>query len=289
MNIRKIETHIVAQVEEKVRFSDYTTGIFQTITTKTGIKKSIKAGLVYLNGEQGYTADYVTEGDVIDLYKDESEDKKPRINLNLEILFEDEHFAIINKPAGIVVSGNKQWTIQNALPKSLKMSEQMDALRRPEPVHRLDYPTSGALLIGKTSKALLLLNQMFREKQIFKTYTAIAIGKMPDAGTVDIDIDGKRSETIYKTLQSDESERFGFLNLLELIPKTGRKHQLRKHLSYLGNPILGDLLYGIDGKKLKGKGLYLHASSLRFEHPITKEQIEIRADLPKKFLKVFPD
>ncbi|MCK5776638.1 MAG: RNA pseudouridine synthase, partial [Bacteroidales bacterium] len=133
------------------------------------------------------------------------------------------------------------------------------------------------------------LNQMFREKQIFKTYTAIAIGEMPDAGTVDIDIDGKRSETIYKTLQSDESERFGFLNLLELIPKTGRKHQLRKHLSYLGNPILGDLLYGFDGKKLKGKGLYLHASSLRFEHPITKEQIEVTADLPKKFLKVFPD
>ena len=288
MDKRKIESHIVQEVGQQVRFSDYTTNIFQTITSKTGIKKAIKAGLVYLNGEQGYTADYVNEGDVIDLYRDESEDKKPRINLDLEILFEDDYLAIINKPAGIVVSGNKKWTIQNALPKSLTMSEQMDALRRPEPAHRLDYPTSGVLIIGKTSKALLLLNQMFREKHISKIYTAITIGEMPDKGTIKIDIDGKPSETIYKTLQTEVSERFGFLNLLELIPKTGRKHQLRKHLSFLSHPILGDLLYGMEGKILKGKGLYLHASSLHFEHPITNQQIDITADLPKKFLRVFP-
>jgi len=285
---KKIETHTVPEMQVQVRLSDYLPHIFQTIITKTAIKKAIKAGLVYLNNEQGYTADYVNEGDIIDLYKDESEDKKTRINLKLDILFEDDYLAIINKPAGIVVSGNRHWTIQNALPKNLTLSTQLDALKRPEPAHRLDYPTSGVLLIGKTSKSLLLLNQMFREKQIFKTYTAIAIGEMPESGSIKIDIDGKASETIYKTLKSEVSERFGFLNLLELIPKTGRKHQLRKHLSFLGHPILGDLLYGVEGKILKGKGLYLHAGTLDFEHPITKEHIEVSADLPKKFLRVFP-
>jgi 23S rRNA pseudouridine1911/1915/1917 synthase len=288
MDKRKIESHTVTERQDQVRLSDYSPHIFQTITTKTAIKKAIKAGLVYLNGEQGYTADYVNEGDIIDLYKDDSEDKKTRINLKLDILFEDDYLAVIYKPAGIVVSGNRHWTIQNALPKNLGLSPQPDALKRPEPAHRLDYPTSGILLIGKTSKALLLLNQMFREKQILKTYTAIAIGDMPDAGVISIDIDGKPSETIYKTLQTEVSERFGFLNLLELIPKTGRKHQLRKHLSFIGHPILGDVLYGVEGKILKGKGLYLHAGSLAFEHPITQEHIEVSTNLPKKFLRVFP-
>jgi len=84
------------------------------------------------------------------------------------------------------------------------------------------------------------------------------------------------------------SPRFGFLNLVTLQPETGRKHQIRKHLSEMGNPILGDRLYGKETKILKGKGLYLHASNLAFVHPITKENLRVSATVPKKFLKLFP-
>lgn len=201
-------------------------------------------------------------------------------------MFEDEHLAVIHKPAGIEVSGNKFKTIANALPQNLNPSSQPDATR-PQPVHRLDYATTGIVLVGKTNSSIRILNQMFEEKAISKTYCAVTVGKMKESGTITSEIDGKPSQTDFEVLQSVPSERFEQLNLVKLNPKTGRRHQLRKHLFGLENPILGDREYFFEGLLLKGNGLYLHAYALEFVHPFTQEQICITDELPEKFGKIF--
>jgi 23S rRNA pseudouridine1911/1915/1917 synthase len=143
-------------------------------------------------------------------------------------------------------------------------------------------------LVGKTSNSIRALNQMFEVKTITKTYYAVTIGKMKTEGEITTDIDDKPSESHYKVLDSVDSKRFGQLNFVQLQPKTGRRHQLRKHLASIGNPILGDKDYGIADLILNGKGLYLHAYSLSFIHPFTNESIYITDAFPKRFLKLFP-
>lgn len=226
-------------------------------------------------------------GEIVQISIPELKDSKA-FELRLNVLYEDEHLAIINKPAGISVSGNKFKTIANALAGSLKQSTRKDAVH-PQPVHRLDYPTTGLLLIGKTSHSIRALNEMFESKRIEKTYFAIAIGEMNSEGLIASEIEGKKSQTQFNLIESVPSERFKHLNFLKLNPKTGRRHQIRIHLSSLGNPILGDQTYGKDGLILKGKGLYLHAGSLKFIHPFTNQIIHQESDLPAKFLKIFPD
>tara|TARA_B100000949_G_scaffold224587_1_gene228097 strand:+ start:816 stop:1481 length:666 start_codon:yes stop_codon:yes gene_type:complete len=211
---------------------------------------------------------------------------KKQLIFPLKVLFEDEHLAAIHKPAGIEVSGNKFKTIANALSQNLKPSSRTDATT-PQPVHRLDYATTGIVLVGKTHSSIRALNKMFEGKTIAKTYFAVAIGKMEPSGTITSNIDDKPSHSNYKVVESVPSERFGVLNLVKLHPKTGRRHQLRKHLYSLGNPILGDKDYAVESLILKGKGLYLHAYALEFEHPFTNKIISITDELPEKFGKIF--
>lgn len=283
-----IESHLVPLLKKQERLSDYAVGIFNTITTRKGIKKAIKNGLITVNGKQGFTADYIVGGELIELYQSDVIQKKPIIHIPLEVTYEDDFLAVVNKPPGILVSGNKKWTLQNALLPHLKASSQQDALQRPEPIHRLDYPTSGALLIGKTAGAVIELNQLFENRKIEKTYLAITIGKMKKSGEINSEIDDKNAFSRYTVLDNVASPKYEQFNLVELQPETGRRHQLRKHLASIGNPILGDLLYSKEGFLLKGKGLYLHAASLSFTHPFTQQQLLITVPTPKKFKKLFP-
>lgn len=280
-----LESHIVPIQDIPIRLQEYAVGIFQTITTRSAVKKAIKKELILVNGKVGDTGLFIHGNEEIVLLE-ESTYHKP-FHLDLEVLFEDDHLAVINKPAGVSVSGNSFATIDNALADHIKPSQQKDAVR-PRPVHRLDYPTSGLLLIGKTSSSIQKLSQFFENKEIQKTYHAVTIGKMDLRGEISLSVDNKDAFTLFNVLDSQLSDRFESLNLVELSPKTGRKHQLRKHLSSLGNPILGDKEYGKEGLILKGKGLYLHASHLKFAHPFTKEYITVSSPLPKKFLKLFP-
>lgn len=284
----QLESYTVPVLKETIRLSDLSWDSFRFIQSRKAWKKAIKKGLVKVNGEQGYTGSYISGGEEIEIFQDEAEKEHPEIDLELEVLFEDDYLAVVNKPAGIEVSGNKKWTLQNALSGNLKSSGQVDWLPYLEPIHRLDYPTSGALLIGKTASATTALNKMFESRDIKKTYLAVTIGEMPKSGEVNSEIDGKPARSVYQVLRYVKSERFGFLNLVELNPETGRRHQLRKHMLELGNPILGDWAYFKEGLILKGKGLYLHASSLEFTHPNTDELIKVQAPLPSKFLKLFP-
>ena len=281
------EIHTVPLLENPARLQEYGVGIFTTNPTKSGLKKAIKKKLVYVNGKIASTALFIKGNETIELFSEEENKNKKQFIFPLEVLFEDDYLAIIYKPPGILVSGNSFATIYNALEQNLKKSTLKDAVR-PRPVHRLDYPTSGLLLVGKTNASTILLNKLFEHKEIQKTYHAITIGSMEASGNISIEIDDKKASTDYKVLKSVVSERFDFLNLVELYPKTGRRHQLRKHLHAIGNPILGDKEYFIKGLVSFGNGLYLHASKLEFIHPNTKEEISIRKELSKKFIRIFP-
>lgn len=287
--MKQLESYIVPQIDKVIRLSDLPWEPIKSIQSRKGWKKAIKKGLVKLNGEQGFTGDHISGGELIEIFQDDSEDFNLEIDLKLEVLFEDDHLAVVNKPAGIEVSGNKKWTLQNALSGNLRSSGQVDWLPYLEPIHRLDYPTSGAVLIGKTASATIELNRQFEDREIKKTYVAVTIGQMAESGEVNSKIDDKTSRSLFQVSKSVKSERFGFLNLVELNPETGRRHQLRKHMLELGNPILGDWKYFKEGLTLQGKGLYLHASKLEFQHPNTAELITVEAPLPAKFLKLFPE
>ena len=286
-SLLKLETHEVPTLFVRQRLQEYAVGIFRTIQSRKGVKNAIKKGLVFINAEVGYTGDWINGGEIIELFQ-EKEIKKPILDYKLKVLYDDDYLSVIYKPSGILVSGNKRFTVENALSFNLKKSTQSDALMHPEPIHRLDYPTSGALLIGKTLSIVTTLNKMFADRTIEKTYTAVTIGEMIERGILEIPIDEKPSKSEYKRLISISSEKYGTLNLAKLQPHTGRRHQLRKHLLALGNPIFGDAKYYKEGLLLRGKGLYLHATTLKFQHPITQESLVIIAPLPKKILKLFP-
>ncbi|MEE9373558.1 MAG: RluA family pseudouridine synthase [Saprospiraceae bacterium] len=286
--MKKLESHIVPEKTEEQRLSDYVVGIFETITSKKGMKKAITSGRVKINGEVGHTANYIRGGECIELFESKLK-KTVKINLNLNVVYEDEYLAIVHKPAGIVVSGNKKRTILNALSSNLNQSSIIDKLPRPEPIHRLDHPTSGALLIGKTRKAVTALNLLFEHRKIEKTYHAITIGKMKKKGTIESAIKEKGAATHFQVIDKIKSDKYNGLNLVELKPITGRRHQLRIHMSELGNQILGDMEYGKEKFKSKGSGLFLHASSLKFTHPFEEKELDIKIELPQKFTKIFPE
>ena len=283
--MKLLATHIARKQNTSIRIQEYAVGIFETIPTKSALKK----GLVFVNGKKASTALLIKGNEKIELYEviiDINSPKK-KFDITLKILFQDEYLAIINKPVGVLVSGNSFATINNALPQVLKKSNLPDATI-PRPVHRLDYSTSGLLLIGKTASSIIKLNKLFELKLIQKTYHAISIGKLPKNGEINTPIDTKIAFTKFSVLKTVPSDRFGYLNLIELQPLTGRKHQLRKHLFSLNSPILGDKDYCLDDLILKGNGLYLHASSLEFIHPFTSQKINISSNLPEKFHRIFP-
>ncbi len=280
------ETHLVPQLEKPTRMQEYGVGIFSATITKSALKKVLKKRYIKVDGVVASSATFIKGGETICINIPESLEPKKKFIFPLQVLFEDEYLALIHKPAGILVSGNSFKTITNALVQNIKRSNLPDTTR-PQPIHRLDYATTGILLIGKTSCSIRLLNKLFENKEVKKIYYAVAIGEMESCGSIRTEVDGKKSQSNYKCVKSVSSVRFGRLNLLQLEPETGRRHQLRKHLSSIGHPILGDKDYGIEGLILNGKGLYLHAYSLEFRHPFTDEKLLIKDTLPQKFTKLF--
>lgn len=262
-------------------------GIFQGAITKSALKKALKKRQITVNEVIASTATFINGGEHICFTTLENIHPNKKLIFPLRVLFEDEYLALIHKPAGILVSGNGFKTIANALEHNLKKSTESD-VTLPQPVHRLDFATTGILLVGKTSSSIRILNKLFENKEVKKTYYAITIGEMNSWGTINTEVAGKESKSKYRICESVSSERFGKLNLVLLEPETGRRHQLRKHLSGIGNPILGDKEYGIENLILNGKGLYLHAYSLEFLHPFKHEKISIEDKLPERFKKIFP-
>ncbi|MFT4753144.1 MAG: 23S rRNA pseudouridine1911/1915/1917 synthase [Salibacteraceae bacterium] len=277
-----IQSHIVPEGTEEIRLYDYVPSIFPNIPSRSAIKKHITRGKILVDGEKAQTGTWVKVGQKID-WMDMEETPPKQYNLNFEIVYQDDHLAIVNKPGGIPVSGNQFMTMQNALIGKFEKSNEPDALSWAKPVHRLDAPTCGLLIVAKTAKALMLLGQMLENKEIDKKYCAVVKGDISEDGVVNSLIEEKRAETEYKKVYSVPSLRNGFLSLVDLYPKTGRTHQLRIHMSEAGHPIMGDTLYDRKEEVFKGKGLFLCAIGLRFIHPITKEEVVAQINEPSKF------
>ncbi|MFY0598226.1 MAG: RluA family pseudouridine synthase [Cyclobacteriaceae bacterium] len=285
--MEETESHIVPKLLTPIRLQEYGVGIFNEAFTKSALKKALKKQWITVNDVIATSATFIRGGERIRLSILKELKPKKQLVFQLEVLFEDDYLAAIHKPAGILVSGNSFKTIANALAQNIKGSGLPDATS-PKPVHRLDFATTGILLIGKTSSSIRALNKIFESKEIKKTYYAIAIGEMDNRGKITSEVDGKESQSDYTLFESVSSEKFDKLNLVKLEPQTGRRHQLRKHLSSIGNPILGDKEYGIENLILNGKGLYLHAYSLKFIHPFTKEEVYLIDEFPRRFKKIFP-
>lgn len=277
-----IETHVVENLKEKIRLQEYGLNIFQSIQSKSALKKTLKKELITLDGHIANTSNWIENGQVLKLYAEEIQVKKKIFNLKLEVLYEDEFLAVIHKLAGYPTNGNYFKTIENALPFNLKDSLEKDKLPFPQPVHRLDNPTSGILLIAKTQSTKSLLSVLFEDHKIQKKYSAIVEGSLDhEQGEFNKDVDGKRSLTKFQVKKVFQKEGKVY-SLIDMWPETGRTHQLRIHLSSQGSPIVGDTIYGEKNKK---GSLLLHASSLEFVHPKTQKRLFIETELPHKFVK----
>ena len=215
-------------------------------------------------------------------------------DIKLDIVYEDDSLAVINKPSGIVVHpapGNYEHTLVNAI-KNIFVSLSDINPGRPGIVHRLDKETSGLLVIAKDNQSHLELTRQFAEHTIEKEYVAIVKGKMEfDEGVIEAPIarhefkrknmsvnfsdKAKNAKTYYRTLK-----RFRDFSFLSLKPFTGRTHQLRVHLDFIGHPILGDCKYGRNNKFTR---LALHAKRLKFLHPKTGKPLEFIAPIPNEF------
>ncbi len=216
------------------------------------------------------------------------------IKVDLEIIYQDDDVAVINKPAGMVVhpgAGTHAYTLVNVLLYHFKTLSDINS-QRPGIMHRLDKDTSGIMVIAKNNQAHLLLSKQFSEHTIRKVYIAIVKGKVEfDEGEIEIPIgrhplkrkqmsaqhtkEAKYAKTNYRTLKRTDD-----YSLLELYPQTGRTHQLRVHLAFIGHPILGDKVYG---KYNDFSRLALHAKSIGFIHPRTGKFVEFTSEVPKEF------
>lgn len=267
-----------------------------TELSRSQANEAIKAGTVLVNGKSAKAKHAVKEGDVItyELPEEEVLEYKAE-DIPLDIIYEDADVAVVNKPQGMVVhpsAGHTSGTLVNALMYHVKDLSSINGVVRPGIVHRIDKDTSGLLMIAKNDKAHNALAAELKDKKSLRKYVAIVHGNLPnDRGVIEAPIGrsdkdrkkqavtakGKPAVTRFTVL-----ERFGNYTLVELQLETGRTHQIRVHMAYIGHPVAGDPLYG-PRKTLKGHGQFLHAKTLGFTHPTTGELVEFTAEEPAIF------
>lgn len=254
---------------------------FAPIASRKGAAKLAKRGLLLVNGQPGEPQRRLRPGDDVALLAD-LRPVVPILDLPLPVHYEDDWLAVVKKPAGIPVSGNYARTVERALPANLHPSPLPDALPSPRPVHRLDSPTQGLLLVAKTSRALVELGRQFADRTVGKRYRAICMGRIGDEGQIDFPLEERPASTRYRPLLHTPSLTAGWTTTLDLFPLTGRTHQLRRHLAAIGHPILGDAQY-TEGKVLRGKGLFLAALEIDFHHPWDGSECRVEIPEPAKF------
>lgn len=270
--------------------------------SRTMIQELIKENYVHVNKETA-KSNYTVQVDdqiVVSIPKPVDSEAMPQ-DLNIDILYEDEDLAVVNKPQGMVVhpaAGHADGTLVNALLFHIKDLSGIGGVVRPGIVHRIDKDTSGLLMIAKNDHTHEALSDQLKNKTPLREYTALVHGIIPhEDGTIDAPIgrspkdrkkfdvvdNGKPSVTHFKVL-----ERFSDYTLVSLRLETGRTHQIRVHMAYIGFPLAGDPLYG-PRKTLSGNGQFLHAGGVGFTHPTTQEEMEFHAPLPENFQRVLDD
>ena len=215
-------------------------------------------------------------------------------NINIDVIFEDNHLIAVNKKSGEIVQGDKTGDepLSERVKKYLKVKYNKPGNVFLGTIHRIDRPTSGIVIFAKTSKALSRMNEKFRQNKISKTYWAIVKNRLPKKNDLLEHYLLKNQKKNKSFLSTEEKGKFSvleynFLNnlnnyfLYEIFPKTGRHHQIRVQLSIMGSPIKGDLKYGAKRSNPNG-GINLHAKKIDFNHPVTKENVSIEANCPKE-------
>lgn len=267
--------------------------------TRSRAQKLIEDEKVFVNDRVISKSYKLCEGDIVKLFIPENSELEilPE-NIPLDIIFEDEHLIVVNKPKGMVVhpaAGNYSGTLVNALLYHCKGSlSGINGINRPGIVHRIDKDTSGLVVVAKSDTAHLGLSQQFFEHSIVREYHAVVYGNVKqDNGTVNAPIgrhpvlrkqmaitctNSKNAVTHFTVL-----ERFNSFTYISCKLETGRTHQIRVHMASLGHSLAGDAVYG-PKKVIKSlNGQCLHAKKLGFIHPITKEQLVFDSDLPNYF------
>ncbi len=267
-------------------FSDY---------SRSQIKQLLDGGNITVNGKTEKAKYKVKSGDVIRLEEPETKTLKLRPeNIPLDIVYEDDDVIVINKPQGMVVHpapGHDEHTLVNALLYHCPLST-INGTFRPGIVHRIDKDTSGLLMVAKNDKAHRSLAKQLKDKTNIREYVALVHGRIAeDEGTINAPIgrslkdrkkqavvkDGRNAVTHFEVLK-----RYRDYTLVKCILETGRTHQIRVHMKYIGHPLVGDPLYG-PKKTIKGNGQFLHAGKLGFVHPTTGKLLIFEAPLPKIF------
>jgi 23S rRNA pseudouridine1911/1915/1917 synthase len=286
----------VEDIDEKTRLDVFLAD--ETGWSRSQVKLQIDAGKALVNGKKQKAGFLVKNGDKISLSftKEILATNAEAEDIPLEIVYEDEDFAIINKPQGMVVHpapGSFNHTLVNALLFHFENLSKGSDVVRPGIVHRIDKDTSGLLVVAKNDKAHESLASQIEKHTCFRHYLALVEGVVKDdSGTVDTCIGrnpkdrkmmavtqvGKRAISHYYV-----RHRFKNYTLVEFVLETGRTHQIRVHAKYLGHPIVGDKTYGIKNQKFNLDGQLLHAYKLELTHPTTCERMTFECALPDYF------
>ena len=261
------------------------------------IQEMIDDGHVLVNGKSEKNKYILKQNDSIEIIR-----RKPKSleleakDLNIEVVYEDEDVAVVYKPEGMVVhpaNGNNEGTLVNGLLYEMDLNDTINDVKRPGIVHRIDKDTSGLLMIAKNDLALKSLSSQLKEHSCNRIYVALVYGEIAEnKGRIEAPIGrdpqdrkkmaivagGKEAVTNFKVL-----ERFKGFTLIECKLETGRTHQIRVHMKYIGHPLVGDKVYG-PKRIICDTGQFLHAKTIGFKHPRTGKYMEFSHELPSYFI-----
>lgn len=262
--------------------------------SRTQVQRLVASGAVQVNGQPRKPAYRIEASDrIVVALPGEQEPLVLPEPIPLDVIYEDAHLLVVNKPAGLVVhpaAGHVSGTLVNALLSHCPQVAEVGGRERAGIVHRLDKETSGLLVVAKDAGAHAALQRQFKLRQVRKTYLALVEGRVsPHEGLIEVPIGrdprdrkrmaaqqgGRPALTRYRAV-----ETFREHTLLEVQPHTGRTHQVRVHLAWLGYPVVGDRVYGHRRQRLLSERHFLHAAELCFRHPTTGEEMTFVAPLP---------
>lgn len=266
--------------------------------SRSKIQSHLENGLILVNGKVEKSSYKLAEGDVISIqdFPNEISDLNPE-DIPLDIVYEDDDVMVVNKPKGLVVhpgAGNEEHTLANALKFHSENLSSLNGEFRPGIVHRIDKDTAGLLIVAKNDAAHAYLSNQLMDHTLGRKYYALVLGVIPENEgkiiapigrdqkfrqkmAVDL-LRGKEAETNFKVI-----ERFRETTLVECALKTGRTHQIRVHMTYIGHPVIGDSIYGKGNRVIYDDGQLLFAHEIHFIHPKTKKEMTFSVDLPKYF------
>ena len=278
--------------EDNIRLDKYIA--LYTTFSRSLVEKMINDGFLLVNDEikkGSYKVKLNDEIEIDESYKIETDIKPEKMDLN--IVYEDNDIMIIDKPSGLVVhpgNGHFEHTLVNGLLYHTSSLSDVNGKGRCGIVHRIDKDTSGLMMVAKTNEAHQILAEDFQKHLVKRTYIALLCGNLPyDNATIDAPI--KRDDKHFNMMCVSDGgknavthlsviKRYKKYTLVKLNLETGRTHQIRVHMKYIGYPIYNDPVYN---KKETEFGQFLHSKEIDFVHPITKEHMHFSAELPKEF------